>query len=58
MDVKNLEIVAAELRRTCDPAEFPFKTTAELSLRDEVIGQTRAVKAIEFGIPDPGKCRL
>jgi lon-related putative ATP-dependent protease len=50
MDIKNLEIPATELRRTCDPAEFPFTTTAELSLRDEVIGQTRAVKAIEFGI--------
>jgi len=50
VDIKNLEIPAAELRHTCDPAEFPFKTTAELSLRDEVIGQTRAVKAIEFGI--------
>ncbi|MCK9419746.1 MAG: AAA family ATPase [Nitrospirae bacterium] len=50
MDIKNLEIPAAELRHICDPAEFPFNTTAELSLRDEVIGQTRAVKAIEFGI--------
>ena len=50
MDIKNLEIPAAELRNTCDPAEFSFKTTAELSLTDEVIGQTRAVKALEFGI--------
>ncbi|MGC1454465.1 MAG: ATP-binding protein [Nitrospirota bacterium] len=50
MDIKNREIPAAELRPACDPAEFPFTTTAELSLRDEVIGQKRAVKAIEFGI--------
>ena len=50
MDIKDREVPIAELRHTCDPAEFPFKTTAELSLRDEVIGQTRAVKAIEFGI--------
>jgi lon-related putative ATP-dependent protease len=50
VDIKNLEIPAAELRNVCDPAEFPFTTTAELSLTDEVIGQTRAVKAIEFGI--------
>ncbi len=50
MDIKDREVPLAELRHTCDPAEFPFKTTAELSLRDEVIGQTRAVKAIEFGI--------
>ena len=50
VDIKNREIPAAELRPACDPAEFPFTTTAELSLRDEVIGQKRAVKAIEFGI--------
>ena len=50
MDIKDREVPLAELRHTCDPAEFPFKTTAELSLRDEVIGQARAVKAIEFGI--------
>jgi lon-related putative ATP-dependent protease len=50
VEIKSLEIPAAELRHTCDPAEFPFTTTAELSLTDEVIGQKRAVKAIEFGI--------
>ena len=50
MDIKDRAVPLPELRHTCDPAEFPFKTTAELSLRDEVIGQTRAVKAIEFGI--------
>jgi len=50
VDIKNREIPLAELRHTCDPAEFPFQTTAELSLKDEVIGQTRAVKATEFGL--------
>ena len=50
MDIKDREVPLAELRHTCDPAELPFKTTVELSLRDEVIGQARAVKAIEFGI--------
>ncbi len=50
VDIKDREIPLAELRHTCDPAEFPFQTTAELSLKDEVIGQTRAVKATEFGL--------
>ncbi len=50
MDIKDREIPLAELRHTCDPAEFPFTTTAELALKDEIIGQTRAVKATEFGL--------
>jgi lon-related putative ATP-dependent protease len=50
MDIKDRELQITDLRHTCDPSEFPFKTTAELSLSDEVIGQMRAVKALEFGI--------
>jgi lon-related putative ATP-dependent protease len=50
MDFKERELPVAELRHETDPAEFPFQTTAELSLKDEVIGQARAVKAIEFGL--------
>src|SRR5512143_1493180 len=50
VNIKDLELPVSELRHTTDPAEFPFQTTAELSLKDEVIGQVRAVKAIEFGL--------
>lgn len=50
MDPKTFEIPVAELRHASDPAEFPFQTTAELSLTEEVIGQARAVKSIEFGL--------
>ncbi len=50
MDLHNREVPSAELRHVCDPAEFPFQTTAELAPSDEVIGQERAVKAIEFGL--------
>lgn len=50
MDFKNREVPPAELRHMCDPAEFPFQTTAGLAPNDEVIGQARAVKAIEFGL--------
>jgi len=34
----------------CDLEIFDFKTTAELEELDEIIGQTRALKAIGFGI--------
>lgn len=34
----------------CDPARFPFETTSELMDLTEVVGQTRATQAIEFGI--------
>jgi lon-related putative ATP-dependent protease len=50
MDFKGWELPVTDLRRTTDPAEFPFQTTEELPLKDEVIGQARAVKAIEFGL--------
>ncbi|MGE5173581.1 MAG: Lon protease family protein [Betaproteobacteria bacterium] len=50
MDIKEREVPFSELRHTSDPAEFPFQTTAELALKEEVIGQSRAVTAIEFGL--------
>jgi len=37
------------LRRTCDPASFDFETTAALPALQEVLGQPRAVAALEFG---------
>ena len=40
---------AAELRRTVDPASLGFKTTAELEPIAGLIGQDRALKAIQFG---------
>lgn len=50
MDIKEREVPLSELRHACDPAEFPFQTTSDLEAKEEVIGQTRAVKAIEFGL--------
>ena len=38
------------LCRHCDASEFPFETTAELDDLAEVVGQTRAVGAIEFAM--------
>jgi len=44
------ELQVEQLRRICDPGVFEFKSTAELSLLDNIIGQERAVRATSFGI--------
>jgi lon-related putative ATP-dependent protease len=46
--VKALE--PAALHRRCDPTQFPFETTAEVEDLTDVLGQTRAVEAVRFGI--------
>ena len=38
------------LYRHCDPADFRFKTTAELEELQPVVGQARALEAIRFGV--------
>lgn len=38
------------LRWTCDPGQFTFQTTAELEDLTEIIGQGRALEALQFGI--------
>ena len=50
------ELRPEELRRTCDPNQFSFKSTSELTDLSEIIGQDRATRAIDFGIemPCPG----
>jgi lon-related putative ATP-dependent protease len=50
VNISDFEVPRAELRHACDPAEFPFRTTADLKPADEVIGQERAVSAMEFGL--------
>jgi lon-related putative ATP-dependent protease len=42
-------LAAFELRRMVDPASLGFKTTADLEPITGLIGQERALKAIEFG---------
>ncbi len=47
----NLRSLPAEsLCRWCDPSRFRFKTTAELEELTEVIGQARAMEALQFGM--------
>jgi lon-related putative ATP-dependent protease len=41
---------ADELYRTFDPADLPFETTQELPENEMIVGQDRAVDAIQFSI--------
>ncbi len=41
---------ADQLRSVCDPAQFRFDTTAELGDPDRMLGQERALEALEFGV--------
>ena len=43
-------LAAAELCRACDPGLFPFETTDELEDLAQIVGQARAVDAIQFGV--------
>lgn len=40
---------AAQLYRACDLGELKFTTTADIDAPDEVVGQDRAVDAMQFG---------
>lgn len=44
------ELSADKLRFTCDENVFDFETTANISPLDVMLGQKRAVKAVEFGL--------
>jgi len=56
MQIKHRELSYKELRKEFDLSTFKYKTTDQLSGIEEVIGQERALKAIEFGlnIDSPG----
>lgn len=43
-------LTLGELCWTCDPASLGFETTAELQPVGDVVGQPRAVAALEFGV--------
>jgi lon-related putative ATP-dependent protease len=44
------ELATAELWNPCDPAIFDFETTVSLPAEVTIIGQDRAVQAIDFGV--------
>lgn len=43
-------LAPSELYRTCDSASLGFETTAQLSEKLNVVGQARALEALEFGV--------
>ena len=45
-----LPLEASALRRHCDPAAFPFRSTAELGRRDSNDAQRHAIEALRFGM--------
>ncbi|KPJ67458.1 MAG: hypothetical protein AMJ43_04165 [Coxiella sp. DG_40] len=47
---KNYELPIKQLRHYCDPKEFDFTSTKNLSQLEEFIGQDRALNALSFGI--------
>ncbi|NOT41560.1 MAG: AAA family ATPase [Alphaproteobacteria bacterium] len=51
-----MRLAPARLRRVCDPKAFKFKTTADLAPFDGLIGQSRALEALDLGarIDKPG----
>lgn len=44
------ELKPGDLRFVCDPTQFNFSSTVDLDPLDDVIGQQRAVHAINFGL--------
>jgi predicted ATP-dependent protease len=48
--LEQFAVAAENLRHVCDPAQFDFRDTAELPPLEAVIGQERAVQAIDFGL--------
>lgn len=44
-----LSLAADQVLRRCDPAELGFETTADLKPMTGVLGQSRALQALEFG---------
>ncbi len=56
MSFHPLELKAEQLRRICDPAGLNFETTDDLPYVEQIIGQPRGTRALEFGleITSPG----
>ena len=48
------ELAAAQVRNLCDPDSLGFENTGELEPREGIIGQSRALQALQFGLEMPG----
>ncbi|MFW6251305.1 MAG: Lon protease family protein [Alkalispirochaetaceae bacterium] len=49
------ELTVADARRVVDPKQLPFQGTAEVEPSEEIIGQDRAIRALEFGLQVSGE---
>lgn len=47
---QSCELDYTQLKNSCIPSDFTFRTTAELTPLEGIIGQERAVKAFDFGL--------
>ena len=54
-DFKKWLVDEKDLRWTCDPNQFKFKSTEELEPLVGVVGQDRAVSSIDFGLRNKAK---
>jgi len=45
-----IHLTADQVRRACDPSSFEFETTAELPYSNDIFGQPRGTRAIDFGV--------
>ncbi len=50
MKNNNLALKPEVLYHACDPSTLAFKTTDELDTSNEIIGQSRALEALNFGV--------
>ncbi len=50
MTRSDLKVSIKDLRNTCMEKEFSFQTTAELTPLEGIVGQERAMKAVDFGL--------
>src|SRR3990172_8683876 len=50
MTLTRWEVPPKHLCSRYDPQQFPFETTENLPYEEEVIGQVRAVRAMDFGL--------
>ncbi|MDR7522074.1 MAG: ATP-binding protein [Armatimonadota bacterium] len=46
-------VLPEQVRWTCRPEDLPFETTADLPPGDSIVGQDRAVRALDFGLIVP-----
>lgn len=54
LSIKHLKLKTKDLSQKCNPAIFKFESTADVKPLSGIIGQSRAVKAMEFGLDIEG----